>query len=205
MTPNPPKVIFFDVGNVLLYFSHEKMFEQIAEVCETDLPAIKEFFTTDDLQLRYESGQITTDEIFFRLSAVAGRPLNSDDVHKALSEIFYLNDAILPLIGDLRKCNIKLVILSNISEAHHNYIDQQYGLFDPFDDMVLSYQVGAVKPDPKIYEKALAVAECKPDECFYTDDISTYIDAAREFGIDAEVFTGAGALRKQLRKRGLKV
>ncbi len=202
-TAKSPKVLFFDVGNVLLFFSHEKMFEQIASVCETDLPTIQNFFKKDQLQLRYEAGQVTTEEIFHRLSAIAGRPLCSDDVNKAMSEIFHLNDPILPILRELREGGHRLMILSNIGEAHRDYIDQQYGLFDPFEELVFSYEIGAIKPDRKIYEAAIERAGCDPKECFYTDDIPAYVEAARSLAIDAEPFTGVDALRMQLQNREL--
>jgi HAD superfamily hydrolase (TIGR01509 family) len=205
MEYNPPKVIFFDVGNVLLFFSHQKMFEQIASVCETDIPTIQSFFQESNLQLRYESGKVTTNQVFDGLAKIAGHPLNKEHTHQALSEIFHLNDAILPLIRDLRQLPVRLIILSNISEIHHHYINEQYGLFDPFDKLVLSYQIGAVKPDPKIFRQALQIAECTAEEAFYTDDVPANIDAARKLSIDSETFTGAETLRGQLRARGLAV
>ncbi len=205
MKAEPPQVLFFDIGNVLLFFSHQKMFEQVAAVCETDLPEIQTFFNDNSRQLRYEAGQITTEELYRDLSTIAGRPLNSEDVHNALSDIFHVNEPLLPVICSLREQKIRIIALSNISESHHTYINDQYGLFDPFDDVVLSYQVGAVKPNAKIFETALSIAGCSPERCFYTDDIPDYIQAARALSIDAEPFTGVEDLRRQLSMRGIEV
>ena len=57
-----------------------------------------------------------------------------------------------------------------------------------FDDLVLSYEVKAMKPSPLIYREAIARAQCRPEECFYTDDIAAYVEGARREGIDAVQF-----------------
>jgi beta-phosphoglucomutase-like phosphatase (HAD superfamily) len=65
--------------------------------------------------------------------------------------------------------------------------------------------VGAVKPQAAIYEDAIKHAHCEPEECFYTDDIAAYVEAARKLGIDAEQFESWEQLRGQLRVRGVEI
>ena len=64
---------------------------------------------------------------------------------------------------------------------------------------------GAIKPEPAIFEAALAAVRCRPAEAFYTDDIAAYVEAGRSHGLDAEVFTTATALRAHLAVRGIRV
>jgi HAD superfamily hydrolase (TIGR01509 family) len=74
-----------------------------------------------------------------------------------------------------------------------------------FDYCVLSHEVGALKPAPAMYQAALRHAECRPEECFFTDDIEEYVDGAKRMGIDAVQFTGYEALLGELRSRGVEV
>ena len=77
-----------------------------------------------------------------------------------------------------------------------------YPLLRHFHAMVLSHEVGAMKPSPAIYEKAVEVAGCRPEECFFvTDDIPEYVEGARQFGIDAVRFESAEQIEAELRKR----
>jgi putative hydrolase of the HAD superfamily len=69
---------------------------------------------------------------------------------------------------------------------------------------VLSYKVGAMKPSPVIYAEAVKHARCEPGECFFTDDIPAYVEAARANGLDAEQFTGYEKLVTDLRARDIK-
>jgi putative hydrolase of the HAD superfamily len=82
-------------------------------------------------------------------------------------------------------------------------IRARYPILRHFDAYVLSYEVGAMKPEPRIYAAAIEAAQCAPQECFFTDDIPEYVEGARQAGIDAVVFEGAEALERELRARGV--
>jgi HAD superfamily hydrolase (TIGR01509 family) len=72
-----------------------------------------------------------------------------------------------------------------------------------FDGLVLSYEVHAMKPRPEIFQAAVECAGCRPQECFYTDDIAAYIEAARRVGIDAVAFESRKQLEGEMRQRGI--
>jgi FMN phosphatase YigB (HAD superfamily) len=60
-----------------------------------------------------------------------------------------------------------------------------------------------MKPGAAMYQTALAHAVGSPDECFFTDDIQAYVEAARNHGIQAEQFLGLEKLENDLRSRGV--
>jgi HAD superfamily hydrolase (TIGR01509 family) len=60
-----------------------------------------------------------------------------------------------------------------------------------------------MKPQPEIYRVAIEKAGCRPEECFYTDDIAEYVDGARRMGIDAVQFVGAAQLEREMTERGI--
>jgi HAD superfamily hydrolase (TIGR01509 family) len=60
-----------------------------------------------------------------------------------------------------------------------------------------------MKPQPEIFQAAVEVAGCPPGECFYTDDIAAYIEAARGMGIDAVQFESLAQLEGEMRSRGI--
>jgi putative hydrolase of the HAD superfamily len=81
-------------------------------------------------------------------------------------------------------------------------VKEAYPLLRHFDDYVLSYEVGAAKPEAKIYQEAIARAQCDPEECFFTDDMAVNVEAARAHGMDAVQFLSAEQLERELRARG---
>jgi HAD superfamily hydrolase (TIGR01509 family) len=83
----------------------------------------------------------------------------------------------------------KRVLLSNTHDLHVRFLRERLPLLARFDGLVLSCEVGHVKPEPEIYRRALEVAQCAPREAAFFDDVSAYVEGARAVGIRARVFT----------------
>jgi len=92
------------------------------------------------------------------------------------------DDELFAYIRDELKPHYRLGIISN---AASNMLGE---LFEPwqvklFDDAVLSYETGTVKPEPDIYQLAAARLGVLPEECLFVDDIERYCTAATEQGM----------------------
>jgi len=199
------RTFFFDMGNVLVYFSHERMCEQIGALCDHKGPDIWEKLFGTGLQHDFERGRISESEMHRRIETVVGRSIEFDALVRAGSDIFTLNESIVPVLDTLKARGHRLVLLSNTSVSHLNWVRQEYDVLERFDHLVTSYEAGAIKPEPAIFEAAVAAAECEPGECFYTDDIAEYVETARTYGIDAEVFIDTPTLVGHLSDRGIDV
>jgi HAD superfamily hydrolase (TIGR01509 family) len=81
----------------------------------------------------------------------------------------------------------------------------QWDVLDRFDHLVLSYEVGAVKPEEAIYHAALQAIECAPGETLYTDDIEPYVEQGRAVGLQAVQFTGTAQYLRDLRRFGVEL
>ena len=106
------------------------------------------------------------------------------------------------MLADLAR-RYRLVLLSNTNAIHYQALCQRYPLLDYFQHRVLSFEVKALKPEAKIFECAIEAAGCPPQQCFYTDDIAAYTEAARHLGIDAVTFESATQLERELRLRNI--
>jgi putative hydrolase of the HAD superfamily len=109
-------------------------------------------------------------------------------------------DSLLAGIGE----RYRLLVLSNTNAIHFAMVRQRYPILRHFDDLVLSYEVKALKPSPAIYREAIARAQCRPEECFYTDDIPAYVEGARREGIDAVQFESCAQLERDLAAREIR-
>ena len=56
----PVKFIYFDLGNVLCFFSHELAAQQVADLAGLDPVGVRQLMFESDFALEYETGQITT-------------------------------------------------------------------------------------------------------------------------------------------------
>jgi len=192
------RTAFFDMGNVLVFFSNQRMCEQVGLLCKKTPQEIEDIFFRTSMQVDFECGRLSKEQLHQQFEAAVGEQIEIEKLQLAVADIFTLNAAILPILDDLKSRRIRLVVLSNTNELHAAFIRDNFDILDRFDDFVFSHEVGAMKPSATIYEAALKKAHCEPHECFYTDDIEEYVLAAREFGIQAKLFTGTEDLNQSL-------
>ncbi len=199
------RTLLFDLGNVLLRFSHERMFSQMAAACGCSVERVRQVLRDERLQAEFERGRLTPQAFYDRFTQAVGATdaVSFEQLCMAASDIFEPDEPMLALVSQLRASGFRLVLLSNTCQPHIEHIRDRYDVLDRFDACVLSYQVGAVKPEPAIFEAAAVAAQAAPQECFYTDDLEENVQAGRRFGFDAETFTDIGQLRRQLRRRGV--
>jgi putative hydrolase of the HAD superfamily len=200
----PIRAFIFDLGNVLLRFSHQRMYEQIAALCGRESEAIRDVFC-GGLGDDYECGRLTATAMHGALTERLQAELDPVRLERAVGDIFELNADMPPLLDELRRRGFPLILLSNTNETHIRWVRSTFDILDRFDHCVLSYEVGAMKPDPRIYAAAIAASGFDPSECFYTDDIPEYVEQGCAAGLQAEVFTGADDLRRALALRGIQL
>lgn len=199
------QAVLFDMGNVLLHFSHQRMCRQVSEISGCSAEQVRQLLLEKGLNHRLERGDITDLEFHSEFCRELECDVEMSELQRAASDIFELNQPIVPVLDRLRTARIRLVLLSNTSRAHVDFIQAHFDVLDRFDALALSYEVGAMKPENAIYEAAIEQAQADPEDCFYTDDIPEYIERGRSLGLDAEVFTGVERLTQHLAQRGLDV
>lgn len=202
----PPQILYFDLGNVLVHFSHERQCRQIAEVAGVPVDQVRQILYVGTLGNDCESGRVTTREAYDRLCRELGVWPDFEALLAASNDIFWLNTPIVPLVARLTAAGHRLGLLSNTSAAHWQFIsDGRFGGLVPalFDPLVLSYEVGVMKPGTEIFRAAAAAAGVEPRDIFYVDDILEHVTSAREVGFDAVQYVGTPQLAAELRQRGV--
>ncbi len=79
----------------------------------------------------------------------------------------------------------------------------RYPTLGQFDYVLVSGEVGLVKPDPAIFRLFFERTALAPGDCFFTDDSPANIATATALGMDTHLFTGPEGLRAALSQRGL--
>lgn len=196
------KTVYFDLGNVLVFFSLPKMFAQLSHCTGLDAEELEKLLYGTELRQLYETGKIDTEYLYQVFRKIAPDPFTLPDFMTAFADIFTPNRELWPVVEQLKQQGVRLILLSNTSECHFNYVYSHYPILHHFDHKILSYEVGAWKPDPQIFQKALIHAQCAPEECFYIDDVPEFITAARNVGLRGEIFTDVPTLKQQLNHFG---
>jgi HAD superfamily hydrolase (TIGR01509 family) len=100
----------------------------------------------------------------------------------------------IALVEQCKKQGCRIFILSNIDEDIMPLLEEKYPeIFELFDDMVLSADVGMVKPDPAIYEYVLQKYNLDPAATCFFDDEPVNIISACKVGIRGVLFDASKA------------
>lgn len=202
-----PRIIYFDLGNVLLRFSHDRQCRQMAEVAGVQPDVIRGLLYEGTLGRELECGSVSTAEAYEQLCATIGTRPDFERLREASNDIFQINVSIIPLVARLAAAGYRLGLLSNTSHGHWTYLsDGRYASLLPgvFDPLILSYEHGAMKPDASIFLAAAEEAGVQPEEVFYIDDLPANVEGAKRAGFDAVQYVGTGELAVELRKRGVR-
>lgn len=201
----PLKTIIFDLGRVIVPFDFERGYRGMQPYCSYPASEIPDRLRASGLTERFESGHMDAREFFEEMSKALELRMPYGEFRAVWSSVF-LPETLVPdaFVGSL-KDRYRLLLLSNTNSIHFEMIHENYPILRHFDEFVLSYRVGAMKPSPVIYREAIARAGCEPAECFFTDDVPAYVAGARKEGIDAVLFEGYDSLRTALAERGVEV
>jgi putative hydrolase of the HAD superfamily len=196
------KAIVFDLGKVLVQFDFERWFQALQGLCPYDAAQIRQRIAATGLVERFETGLIEPADFVAQLSRLLALEIDYAAFSKLWSSIF--TDPLIPeaMLEGLA-ARYRLLLLSNTNAIHFEMIRQTYPMLRHFHELILSYEVHAMKPRREIFQAALDRCGCRPEECFYTDDIAAYVEAARRLGIDAVQFESLAQLERELKARGI--
>jgi glucose-1-phosphatase len=197
------KTILFDLGNVIIPFDFKLAYSRMAGFCGCQPEQVPPRIRATGLVSPFEKGEISAEAFVRQLSAALNLNITYREFCNCWTSVF-LPETLVPeaLLEDLAS-RYRLMALSNTNPIHFAMVKEAYPLLRHFDDYVLSYEVGAAKPEAKIYREAIARAHCTPEECFFTDDMAVNIEAALQHGMDAVQFLSAEHLERELRARAL--
>lgn len=199
------RTIFFDFGNVIGFFDHQRAIEQLVKY--TDLNAIELSIrlyggpAVDD----YEIGRISTAE-YVREALLNGRlSCSHDEFLACFCDIFWRNPEVCDIIPRL-KPRYRLVLASNTVDAHfRRYVADYADVLGSFDELVASHLARARKPHREFFEYAHQHAQAAPNECLFVDDLTVNIESAVQFGWKGIEYRPDGTLADRLREHGVQL
>jgi len=126
-----------------------------------------------------------------------GRGVHVED---AGIEVSHRGERTVDILSDLRCQGVPLYALSNWSAETFPFALKRFEFLKWFKGIMLSGEVGLVKPDPKIYDLFLKTFAINPASAVYIDDLEPNVEGAAAFGMHGILFTDPAALRTDLRR-----
>jgi epoxide hydrolase-like predicted phosphatase len=152
----------------------------------------------ESLALSYETGKLTTDEFFTSLDRFFNKKFSRQQLLEAWNAIVVgEKKEMVPIVAQVQK-RFRTAILSNTNETHFHYAASIIPLIQKIPLRFLSYEIGAVKPDPRVYKHVIDALNSNPSSLLFIDDIQENISAARAAGMNGIVFQSPAQLLNAL-------
>lgn len=195
----PIQAVIFDFGNVICRFDNRRTLQSLALACGKPPELLERLFVGSGLPEAYESGALDSRSFLAAISELCGHAFEEGFFIRAFTDIFTPIPATFELIGRLRG-RYRLGLLSNTNPWHFERGIRTTEVFPLFTSVTLSYEVGALKPDPRIYDDALAKLDLPAAACVYIDDLPAFAQAASKRGLHGLTYTTPEALLAELKR-----
>ena len=186
--------IVFDFGNVIALFDHMVACQRLASLSRPprDPQDVYERIFKTSLEEDYDCGRLSTAAFIERLRRDLQLEASDKAIADAWCDIFTPNPAIEEVIVREKGRGTRLVLASNTNELHFEWFSRQ---FEPvlrlFDELVLSFRVGARKPAVQFFNACIRASGLTADQIVYIDDRHDYVAAGRALGMQAFVYDPA--------------
>src|SRR5512135_2731501 len=170
------RAIFFDLGGVLVRTEYQAPREHLAERLNTTYEDLNRIVFESESSRQASVGSLTTEAHWDTVTRRLGRPASEA---KAIREEFFAGDVmdmeLLAFIRSLRP-RYKTGVISNAWPDLRRYLTDRR-VDEAFDALIISAEVGMMKPDPKIYQLAMDTLGVAARETAFVDDTPVNVDA----------------------------
>lgn len=205
------KVVVFDLDGVFLFVDHDTFVSNFSERFSLSGDLVRKVLfeehlakgNFDDLRCGKVPPEIWWQYVFGSLG-LEGKATKQDYLEEMV-KVRAVNDRVVALINTLHKQGIRTAVCSNNYRDNIEFLKQKFDLEEYFDVMVFSYEVGAMKPDPRIFRELVKRAGVKPYEIVFSDDKADKLRGALEVGIKAFVYENFDSYLRKLQELGVTV
>ena len=145
-------------------------------------------------------GKLEFADLYARLMACAGaHPVTQAEFQEAFCAGMGRDPAALAYAVSLQaRPGVTVGVISNTNATHVAWLDEHVPELDELDLVMMSNEVGLLKPDPAIFELALDLLEVTPAQALMVDDMDYNVAAAQALGIAGIVHRDWGETRPLL-------
>jgi putative hydrolase of the HAD superfamily len=170
----------YDIGRVLLDFDFESSLSRLFPAGTPDVhDRLQRMLERKD---EFETGLIDVDTYTNWALETMGCDATPGEFHHAWRHIFTPNEPMWKCVRRFKDAGHRLILFSNINGIHVPWIYDEFPEFHLFDDAVMSFRTGFIKPDPEIYHHAIERHGLIPAETLYIDDLPQNIATGHDLG-----------------------
>jgi putative hydrolase of the HAD superfamily len=198
------KALIFDFGGVLMRTqtpTGRAEWEVRLDLAPGELERIVHGSTS---WIKAQRGQISVDDHWAYVAETCNaRPEAIPQMRKDYFRDDVLDTDLVALIREMRAKGYKTGLLSNDVADLEARLREVYKIHDAFDAVVISAQIGVMKPDSGAYKAISRALDVAPQDCVFIDDAPRNIEGAEALGIKGILFTPNVDLREAFKELGI--
>ncbi|PIT92420.1 MAG: hypothetical protein COU08_02395 [Candidatus Harrisonbacteria bacterium CG10_big_fil_rev_8_21_14_0_10_42_17] len=180
----------FDFGRVLADFDFTIACEKFEKRCKISAQEIQRILCGDtsrrvEMHRAFERGEVAPHDFYgWACKQLGLTDVSEREFFEIFGNILSSKEGITEVLEDLGT-SLNLFMLSNTNSAQWEYIrrlDVIRRFFGSDNQQVLSFRLGARKPDGRIYREAVRRTGVSIQECLYVDDIPEFVNAFEQLG-----------------------
>jgi len=187
---NRPKIttLIFDLGNVFVHVDSQLPIRWLEnKFPHVSVSAIRKSVFHSDLYYQYERGLTDNKRFFESVGSLVGDGSTIEGFQEVWRSMLTPNQPMIDLLP-LLSSQYQLVLLSNTNELHVDYIAKTFSIFNHFDHLIFSCDVGCIKPNEAIYQIALKQSGSSASESVFIDDLPDNVQTAVNLGMKGVCF-----------------
>jgi 2-haloacid dehalogenase len=177
MSHPTPKAVVFDLGKVLLDFDYGILARRVAPHIRLTSAEFRSLVDQTPLLHRYETGLSGDREFFDEVVSRSGFQGEYDTFAAWFGDIFTEIPPMVALQEELRRRGVPTFVFSNTNAMAIAHVRKAFPFFGGFTGEILSYEVGSMKPDVRIYEALERLSNLSGADLLYLDDRAENIEA----------------------------
>jgi len=192
------RAVFFDLGGVIVRTEYQAPRQHLAERLGMEYEDLVKLVFDSPTAQKATVGEVTSAEHWDTVVKRLKRPASEME---SIRDEFFAGDIIdLGLLDFLRSLRgkYKTGLISNAWSDLRDYIIREK-FDDAFDHMTISAEVGAAKPEAKIYQFALEQLKVQAKEAVFVDDFFENIEGCEKVGIKGIHFKDPESAIKQVK------
>ena len=198
----PVTAVIFDVGGVLIEWDPRHLYRRLFDGDEAAMETFLTFVCSTTWNLMQDAGRPFADgvaDLTARFPEHAARIAAFDTRWEEM--VPGAIDDTVDVLAALKAAGTPLYALTNFSAEKFALTRRRFPFFDLFDGIVVSGEVGLIKPDRGIYLHLMRTYGLEPTDCLFIDDSPINVLGARTIGMDTILFEGAASLQAELARR----
>jgi 2-haloacid dehalogenase len=198
------KAILFDFGNVLLEWNPRHIYRRYFPGNEEAMEQFLEEVSFMDWNAQQDKGRPFTEGV----ADLSRQYPHYSDLIQAYHDnwresIGAALSGTVELMKRLKEAGYLVYGLSNWSAETFPLVREKFDFFSLLDDIIISGEVGTIKPEPEIFQVALRRIGRHAQECLFIDDASANIDQAQKMGFVTVLFESPEQLEEEVHRLGL--